>query len=149
VALCDLAQDGPAACAGGEQGAHGGAAAVAPESEGEGFEKDEGVTGELTEGSVQVEEGRERGLDGEGRSSGGGNGGRGGTGADSAEDWLERARDGAEEVESKARDVGARRIRAGRRGTAGGQATTRLGLLCSLEEEERDEYEKPPGHANG
>ena len=66
------------------------------------------------------------------------NGGRGGTGADSAGDWLERARDGAEEVEGKAREVGARRIEQGRRGLAG--ATPAAALLDSappeLEENE-------------
>ena len=41
-------------------------------------------------------------------------GGRGGTGADSAGDWLERAWEGAEEVESKAREVGAQGIERGR-----------------------------------
>ena len=43
----------------------------------------------------------------------------GGAGADSAREGLERARGGAEEVEGKAKWLGARRIERGWRGLAG------------------------------
>ena len=51
----------------------------------------------------------------------------GGAGADSARDWRERARDGAEEVEGEVVRLGARGIERGGEDVAGAAAA----LLCS------------------
>ena len=52
---------------------------------------------------------------------------------------LNRARGGAGQVWGEARELGARRIRAGRRGTAGGASDGALLVLCLRELEEGDE----------
>ena len=66
---------------------------------------------------------------------------------------LNRARGGAEQVRGEARELGARRIRPGRRGTAGGASDGALLVLCSREHEEgvegKGREEKLPGRARG
>ena len=52
---------------------------------------------------------------------------------------LNRARGGAGQVRGEARELGARRIRAGQRGTAGRASVGALLVLCSRELEEGDE----------
>jgi len=78
---------------------------VVRDSSGERVGEEEGVAWKLTEGSIRAEEGRERGLDGEGRSSGGGNGGRVWREADSAGERLEWARGRVEEAKGEAREA--------------------------------------------
>ena len=75
-----------------------------------------------------AEDGRERELGVEGRSSTADGDGGGGLDADLAGKRLERPWDGAEEVDSKVARLWARRIEAGWRGLAGG---TDGGELCS------------------
>jgi len=75
-----------------------------------------------------AEDGRERELGVEGRSSMADGDGGGGLDADLAGERLERPRDGAEEVDSKVTRLWARRIEAGWRGLADG---TDGGELCS------------------
>ena len=92
-------------------------------------EKEE-VARNLTVRSNRAEEGRERELDGRGEASGGNNGGHSGLDADLARERLNRAREGVVELRGEARKVGARRIEAEWRGSAGGTSTassTRLG----------------------
>ena len=80
---------------------------------GEMVEEEEGVAGELTEARFGAEDGRERELGVEGRSSTLDGDGGGGLDADLAGERLERPRDGAEEVDSKVARLWARRIKAG------------------------------------
>ena len=111
------AQEQPAACAGGiarRPRRRGGVpGSMAPELKKKGVGEDEGSVGKLTAHSNRTEEGRKVELDGRGRGSERPSMAAGGEVVDSAGDWLERARDGAEEVEGKAREVGARGIERG------------------------------------
>jgi len=86
---------------------------MVPELKRKGAEQDEGSVGKLTAHSNRTEEGRKVEFDGRGRRSERPSMAAGGEVVDSAGDWLERARDGAEEVESKAREVEVRGIEGG------------------------------------
>ena len=97
--------------------------AAAAESEGEKVGEEEEMARNLTVRPNRAKEGRERELDERGEASGGNNGGRGGLDADLAGEWLNRAQEGVVELRGEAREVGARRIEAEWRGSAGGTST--------------------------
>jgi len=92
-----LAQEQPAACAGGtvrRPRRRGGVPTpAARDLSGERDGEKEEVARNLTVRSNRAEEGRERELDGRGEASGGNNGGRGVLGADLAGERLNRARE--------------------------------------------------------
>ena len=106
----------------------GTAEAVAADSGGDRVGERKQIMEELTAVRFEAEDGRERELGVEGRSSMADGDGGGGLDADLAGERLERPRDGAEEVDSKVTRLWARRIEAGWRGLAG---ETDGGELCS------------------
>ena len=96
----------------------------------------EGLAGKLTAGSVWAEGGRRGKIDERGRSSGERQWRPAMAGPIPAGFGRGRAREWVEEGKGEAREVRARRIRAGRRGTAGGASDGALLVLCSRELEE-------------
>ena len=114
-------------------------AAMAPESSGEEVGKQEELAGMLTEGSFRAEEGRERVVDGEGRSSSERQWRTAVCGLDSAGGGLNRARGWSEEVRGEVERLRVRRIEVGRRGTASAASDGGFARLCSRELKEGDE----------
>jgi len=91
---------------------------VAADSLGEKVGEGEEVAAELTVGSIWAEKGRERELDGEGRSSAERQWRTAVCGLDSAGGGLNRARGWSEEVRGEVERLGVRRIEMGWRGMA-------------------------------
>ena len=141
-----LAQEQPAACAGGtarrprRRGDVPTPAARDLSGERDG-EKDE-VARNLTVRSNRAEEGRERELDGRGEASGGNNGGRGVLGVDLAGERLNRAREGVVELRGEVNRLGVRAIEAERRGWSARRPAMALFELVSTHAREEGEGEE-------